>query len=158
MITKYKTHCPLKMPYNVIVHINSSKWLSSRWHQAESMLTSHLWSPVASTWQRIGRHGSRFSQFRQEWNQMLKYPRLQYKLVNRLDSSPHPIPQSQGGTPSLRVSRYVPRFCPPFSASGRSFCPLKFDHVYHFIPILLGLISKAPYFQYVDDLFAPQIE
>ena len=63
----------------------------------------------------------------------------------------------RGGTPSLRVSRYAPRFCPPFSASGRSFCPPKFDHVYHFIQILLGLISKAPLFQYVDDLIAPQI-
>ena len=28
-----------------------------------------------------------------------------------------------GGTSSLRVSRYAPWFCPPFSASGRSFCP-----------------------------------
>ena len=43
-----------------------------------------------------------------------------------------------GGTSSLRVSRYAPLFCPPFSASGRSFCPLKFDNVYHFIQILLG--------------------
>ena len=66
--------------------------------------------------------------------------------------------------PSLNVSRYAPRFCPPppppppFSASGRSFYPPKFDHVYHFIQILLGLISKAPHFQYVDNLFAPQIE
>ena len=31
-------------------------------------------------------------------------------------------------------------------------------HIYHFIQILLGLISKAPHFQYVDDLIAPQIE
>ena len=31
--------------------------------------------------------------------------------------------QGGGGTPSLSVSRYAPRFCPPFSASGRSFCP-----------------------------------
>ena len=51
-----------------------------------------------------------------------------------------------GGTPSLRVSRYAPRFCPPFSASGRSFCPPKFDLVYHFIQILLGPISKPPIF------------
>ena len=51
-----------------------------------------------------------------------------------------------GVTPSLRVSRCAPRFCPPFSASGRSFCPPKFDHVYHFIQILLGPISKAPIF------------
>ena len=51
-----------------------------------------------------------------------------------------------GGTPSLRVSRYAPRFCPPFSASGRSFCPPKFDLVYHFIQILLGPISKSPIF------------
>ena len=50
-----------------------------------------------------------------------------------------------GGTPSLRVSRYVPRFCPPFSASGRSFCPPKFDLVNHFIQILLGPISKPPF-------------
>ena len=49
-----------------------------------------------------------------------------------------------GGTPSMRVSRYAPRFCPPFSASGRYLCPPKFDHVYHFIQILLGPISKAP--------------
>ena len=62
------------------------------------------------------------------------------------------------GTPSLKVSRYAPRFCPPFSASGRSFCPPKFYHVYHFIQNLLGLISKAPHFQYVDDLIAPKIE
>ena len=53
---------------------------------------------------------------------------------------------SRGGTPSLRVSRYAPRFCPPFSASGRSFCPPKFDLVYHFIQILLGPISKSPIF------------
>ena len=33
----------------------------------------------------------------------------------------------------------------------------KFD-VYHFIQILLGLISKAPHFQYIDDLIVPQIE
>ena len=33
----------------------------------------------------------------------------------------------EGGTPSLRVSRYAPRFCPPFSAPGRSFWPPKFD-------------------------------
>ena len=50
-----------------------------------------------------------------------------------------------GGTPSLRVSRYAPRFCPPFSASGRSFCPPKFDHVYYFIQILLGPISKPTF-------------
>ena len=62
-----------------------------------------------------------------------------------------------GGTPSLRVSRYAPRFCPPFSASGRSFCPQKFDHVNHFIQILFGLILKAPHFQYVDDLFASKL-
>ena len=30
--------------------------------------------------------------------------------------------------------------------------------IYHFIQILLGLILKAPHFQYVDDLIAPQIE
>ena len=53
-----------------------------------------------------------------------------------------------GGTPSLRVSRYAPQFCPPppFSASGRSFCPPKFDHVYYFIQILLGPISKPHIF------------
>ena len=51
-----------------------------------------------------------------------------------------------GGTPPLRVSRYAPRFCPPFSASGRSFCPQKFDHVYYFIQILLGPISKPHIF------------
>ena len=60
--------------------------------------------------------------------------------------------------PSLRVSRYAPRFCPQFSASGRSFCPPKFDHVYHFIQILLGPISKPPNFQHVDDLLAPKID
>ena len=53
---------------------------------------------------------------------------------------------ARGGTPSLRVSRDAPRFCPPFSASGWSFCPPKFDHVYHFIQILLGPISKPPIF------------
>ena len=63
-----------------------------------------------------------------------------------------------GGTPSLRVSRYAPRFCPQFSASGRSFCPPKFDHVYHFIQILLGPISKPPNFQHVDDILAPKID
>ena len=62
------------------------------------------------------------------------------------------------GTPSLRASRYAPWFCPPFSASGRSFCPQKFDHVYHFIQILLGPISKPPNFQQVDDIFAPKID
>ena len=57
---------------------------------------------------------------------------------------------------TLRVSRYAPpRFCPPFSAFGRSHPPTNFDHVYHFIQILLGPISKAPHFQHVDDLFAP---
>ena len=68
--------------------------------------------------------------------------------------------QTPGGTPSFRVSRYVPRFCPPFSAPGRYFCPPpKFDLDYHFIQILLGLISNAPHFQHVDDLFAhiPQL-
>ena len=57
-------------------------------------------------------------------------------------------------TPSLRVSRYTPRFCPPFSASGRSFCPPKFDHVYHFIQILLGPISK-PTFSACKKIFCP---
>ena len=59
-----------------------------------------------------------------------------------------------GGTPSLRVSRYARRFCPPFSATGQSFCPPKFDPLYHFIQILLGPISKAPHplhFQHVDN-------
>ena len=63
-----------------------------------------------------------------------------------------------GGTPSLRVSRYGPRFCPPFSASGQSFCPPKFDNVYHFIQILLGPVSKPPNFHHVDDLFAHKID
>ena len=35
---------------------------------------------------------------------------------------------------------------PQFSAFGRSFCPQKFYHVYHFIQILLGPISKPPIF------------
>ena len=64
-------------------------------------------------------------------------------------SSLNPGGGGGGGTPSLRslrVSRDAPRFCPPFSASGRSFCPPKFDHVYHFIQILLGPISKPPIF------------
>ena len=61
-----------------------------------------------------------------------------------------------GRIPSLRVSKYVPRFRLPFLASGRSFCPPKFDHVCHFIQILLGPISKAPHLQQVDDLFDPQ--
>ena len=62
-----------------------------------------------------------------------------------------------GGTPSLRVSRYAPRFCPPFSASGRSFCPPKFYHIYYFIQILLGPISKPHIFQHVDALFDPKL-
>ena len=73
--------------------------------------------------------------------------------------SPSNSPRGVGGggrTPSLRVSKYVPRFRLPFSASGRSFCPPKFYHVYHFIQILLGPISKAPHLQQVDDLFDPQ--
>ena len=61
-----------------------------------------------------------------------------------------------GGTPSLRVStsRYAPRFCHPFSASGWSFCPPKFDHVYYFIQILLGPISKPHIFS-MEMLFLP---
>ena len=37
-------------------------------------------------------------------------------------------------------------FAPPFSAPGRSFCPPKFDLVYHFIEIMLGPILKSPIF------------
>ena len=54
------------------------------------------------------------------------------------------------GPPSLKDA--------PFSASGRSFCPPKFDHVYHFIQILLGPISKAPIFRMLTIFFRPQID
>ena len=51
-------------------------------------------------------------------------------------------------------------FVPHFRYLDDLFTPTththKFDHVYHFIQILLGPISKAPHFQHVDDLFAPQ--
>ena len=59
-----------------------------------------------------------------------------------------------GGTPSLRVSRYAPWFCPPFLAPGRPFCPQKFDLVYHFIQILLGLILN-PLFSACRQSFWP---
>ena len=61
-----------------------------------------------------------------------------------------------GGTLSLRISRYVPRFCPSFLASGRSFCPQKFDLVYHFIQILLGPISKPPNFSMYTIFLPPK--
>ena len=44
------------------------------------------------------------------------------------------------GTPSLKVIRYAPGFCPKFSTSGRSFCSPKCDQICHFIQILLGPI------------------
>ena len=50
-----------------------------------------------------------------------------------------------GGTPSLRVSRYAPRFCPPFSALGRSFCLPKFDlNCLPFYSDLVGSHFEAP--------------
>ena len=71
----------------------------------------------------------------------------------------HTFPGGGGGALPLWVSVGMRRgFASPFSASGRSFCPPKFDHVYHFIQILLGPISKPPNFQHVDDLFAPKID
>ena len=62
-----------------------------------------------------------------------------------------------GGTPSLRVSRYAPRFCPPFSASERSFCLPKFNHVYHFIQILVGPISETPIFRMLTIFLPPKL-
>ena len=53
-------------------------------------------------------------------------------------------------TPSLRVSRYAPRFCPQFQHLDDHFA-LQIWPVYH----LLGPISKAPHFQHVDNLFVP---
>ena len=49
-------------------------------------------------------------------------------------------------------------FAPHFRHLDDLFAPLKFDHVYHFIQILLGPISKPPNFQHVEDLFAPKID
>ena len=64
---------------------------------------------------------------------------------------------SPGGTPSLRVSRYAQRLCPPFSASGWSFCsPLP---ILPCLPCYLDLVGshfEAPHFQHVDDLLPPK--
>ena len=65
---------------------------------------------------------------------------------------------ARGGTPSLRVSRDAPRFWPPFSASGRSFCPPKIWPCLPFYSDLVGSHFETPHFQHVDDLFAPQID
>ena len=47
---------------------------------------------------------------------------------------------------------------PHFRHLDDLFAPPKFDHVHHFIQILLGPISKPPNFQQVDDIFAPKID
>ena len=65
-----------------------------------------------------------------------------------------------GETPSLRVSRYAPRFCPPFSASGRPRCPPKFQN------LTMSSISfrscwvpfRKPPFSGYWQMFAPQID
>ena len=62
------------------------------------------------------------------------------------------------GALPLWVSRYAPWFCPPIFGIWMIFLTPKFDHVYHFIQILLGPISKAPHFQHVDVFFAPKID
>ena len=64
----------------------------------------------------------------------------------------------RGGTPSLRVSRYAPRFCLPFSASGRFFLLPKIWPCLLFYSDLVGTHFEAPHFQHVDDLFAPKID
>ena len=58
----------------------------------------------------------------------------------------------------LWFSRYAPRFCPPFSASGRSFFPPKIWPCLLFYSDLVGSHFEAPHFQHVDALFAPQID
>ena len=57
------------------------------------------------------------------WRMTLKNNRAISSFVH------HFIAISEGREHSLFESqyRYVPRFCPPFSAPGRSFCPQKFD-------------------------------
>ena len=62
-----------------------------------------------------------------------------------------------GGTPSLRVSRYALRFCfcPPFSASGQSFCLPKIWPCLPFYSDLVGSHFKSLPFSVCRWTFCP---